>query len=107
MIIWKIDKLKKYIENNKSRFETTIINMQDINKLLEFEETNDKKLFSLVIKKTEFNNKHIGYTFFFMREQQKFIEKNFLIFINNKMEIIKKWLCKIIDSIKLLGDPFI
>jgi hypothetical protein len=79
MIIWKIDKLKKYIENNKSRFETTIINMQEINKLLEFEEINDKKLFSLIIKKTEFNNKHIGYTFFFMREQQKFMENCFIL----------------------------
>ena len=70
MITWKVDGLKKYIENNKSCIskpqDTTIINTQVKNfyAIIENEQNSNEKLFLLIIKKTEFNNKHIGYIFF-------------------------------------------
>ena len=87
LITWKVDSLKKYLENNKSSIskpDTTIINTQVKNfyAIIENEQNSNEKLFLLIIKKTEFNNKHIGYTFFFRREYVKCIEKN-------NIEIIK------------------
>ena len=81
LIMWKMDVVKKLLENNKSSLSNlgaTIINnkIKNISLMSEKEENNDDKLFLLVIKKTEFNNKHIGYTFYFRKEKVKCIEKN-------------------------------
>ena len=73
LITWNTEALEKHLINNSSLLNTNI--NSNMNKILK-KENSKNKLFSLIIKKTEFNNKNIGYTFLFRREQVNIIEKN-------------------------------
>ena len=77
LITWKTDIIENYLANNKGSLLNTIITPQG--KKLDLTEKNEDlkdKFFLLIIQKLEFNNKQIGYTFLFRREQVNLIEKD-------------------------------
>ena len=76
LITWKSDTLANYLANNKSAVEDKIIN-----------DNIKEKLFLLIVKKAEFNNKQFGYIFLFHREQVKFIEKNNILIKSSLKDI--------------------
>ena len=72
LVTWKSDILENYLLKNNSNISQSFINKYST--ILPLLDIGKEKLFLLTIKKTEFNNKEIGYTFFFRREQVNCIE---------------------------------
>ena len=96
LVTWKSDTLADYLVKNKSAGEGKNINsrVNDNNLIPEVYESIKEKLFLLIIKKAEFNNKQFGYIFLFHREKVNYIEKNSKAikssFKNNKNEKLLK-----------------
>jgi len=96
LVTWKSDTLADYLVKNKSAGEGKNINsrVNDNNLIQEVNESIKEKLFLLIIKKAEFNNKQFGYIFLFHREKVNYIEKNSKAikssFKNNKNEKLLK-----------------
>ena len=79
LVSWRTDMLENYLANNKSNIEITDINYKNkrLSIFAPIVDKNKEKLFLLIIQKTEFNNKQVGYTFLFRREHVKCIEKTY------------------------------
>ena len=79
LVSWRADMLENYLANNKSNIETTNISNKGkkFSSVTPNPEKSKNKLFLLIIQKTEFNNKQVGYTFLFRREHVKCLEKTY------------------------------
>ena len=79
LVTWKSDVLEYYMrKNKKGNIEgSIIITQEDKNSILALNnEEGNEKIFLLIIKKVEFNNKQVGFYFFFRREQVNCLEND-------------------------------
>ena len=103
LITWKTNTFDNYVTTHKSACKGEYTNPKIMNNNLYLginEKNSNEKMFLLVIKKAEFNNKQFGYIFFFHREEFKCIEKkdniykssiddiNSLLNVENKKELV-------------------